>query len=357
MKRKLCFLLVLAVCLFALAGCSSSQSRLEAEAATGIVLQTPEAPPAWGMVNTAHLGSVYLYPDGTVSSNYWRWPELQKEYPGMYDHVNDTLATWTGIVAADIGLSHIVGLKADGTVLQVALSADPGSAPDVAAAVAGWTDIVAICAEGQFILGLRTDGTVAVAGDEDLQKEIAGWKDITRICAGFDHALGLKADGTVVAAGSNEFGQCNVSDWTDIVAISADGGISAGLKADGTIVMTGAFSFDPEQAEAMSISGWDNVAAISAGPERLFALTGDGKVLQYPEPSEQGLMAGAADWTDIVAISASYHLLGLKADGTILALGGNMGGECDVCRLQPETAEHAFDEIGCLVCGYPAPAQ
>ena len=37
------------------------------------------------------------------------------------------------------------------------------------------------------------------------------------------------------------------------------------------------------------------------------------------------------DWTDIVAISAGYwHTVGLKADGTVVAVGYNEFGQCDV---------------------------
>ena len=36
-------------------------------------------------------------------------------------------------------------------------------------------------------------------------------------------------------------------------------------------------------------------------------------------------------WTDIVAISAGdYHTVGLKADGTVVAVGNNEDNQCDV---------------------------
>ena len=36
-------------------------------------------------------------------------------------------------------------------------------------------------------------------------------------------------------------------------------------------------------------------------------------------------------WTDIVAVSAGdYHTVGLKADGTVVAVGYNDNGQCDV---------------------------
>ncbi len=38
----------------------------------------------------------------------------------------------------------------------------------------------------------------------------------------------------------------------------------------------------------------------------------------------------ARNWTDIVAIAASNHAVGLKADGTVVAVGQNTGGQCNI---------------------------
>ena len=40
----------------------------------------------------------------------------------------------------------------------------------------------------------------------------------------------------------------------------------------------------------------------------------------------------ANSWTDIVAISADDHILGLKKDGTVVAVGSNWDGKCNVGR-------------------------
>jgi alpha-tubulin suppressor-like RCC1 family protein len=38
-----------------------------------------------------------------------------------------------------------------------------------------------------------------------------------------------------------------------------------------------------------------------------------------------------SDWTDIVAIAAgSNHTVGLKSDGTVITVGSNIYGQCDV---------------------------
>ena len=40
---------------------------------------------------------------------------------------------------------------------------------------------------------------------------------------------------------------------------------------------------------------------------------------------------GVSEWTDIVAISAGeVHAVGLKSDGTVVAVGDNYSGQCDV---------------------------
>ena len=42
----------------------------------------------------------------------------------------------------------------------------------------------------------------------------------------------------------------------------------------------------------------------------------------------------AESWTDIVALAAGLtHLVGLCSDGTVLAVGTNEEGQCDVDRL------------------------
>ena len=38
-----------------------------------------------------------------------------------------------------------------------------------------------------------------------------------------------------------------------------------------------------------------------------------------------------SEWTDIVAVAAGYyHTVGLKSDGTVVAVGTNLYGQCNV---------------------------
>ena len=55
----------------------------------------------------------------------------------------------------------------------------------------------------------------------------------------------------------------------------------------------------------------------------------DGTVVAVGD-NESG-QCDVSDWTDIVAVSVGdYHTIGLKSDGTVVAVGANDIGQCDV---------------------------
>ena len=70
-------------------------------------------------------------------------------------------------------------------------------------------------------------------------------------------------------------------------------------------------------------------ALVSAGSDRTVGLKSDGTVVAVGW-NKYG-QCDVADWRDIVAVSAGYrHTVGLKSDGTVLAVGDNDDGQCDV---------------------------
>ena len=153
--------------------------------------------------------------------------------------------------------------------------------------VSDWTDIIDIAAGGNHIIGLKADGTVVATGSDDYYEfedfgdvyydndgcqSVEYWEDIVAISAGSHHTVGLKSDGTVVALGENDYGQCNVEDWKDIVAIAAGGNCTVGLKADGTVVTTGRDS----QCDAQN---WTDIIAISVGESHVVGMKSDGTLV------------------------------------------------------------------------------
>ena len=87
-----------------------------------------------------------------------------------------------------------------------------------------------------------------------------------------------------------------------------------------------------QDARKRSFALWNDIAkrdSIGAGAFCTFGLKADGTVVAVGN-NEDGQCV-VSDWVDIVAISAGYgHTVGLKADGTVVAVGENEDSQCDV---------------------------
>ena len=87
-----------------------------------------------------------------------------------------------------------------------------------------------------------------------------------------------------------------------------------------------------QDARKRSFALWNDIAkrdSIGAGGFCTFGLKADGTVVAVGD-NEYGV-CDVSDWADIVAISAEGgHTVGLKADGAVVAVGYNENGQCDV---------------------------
>ena len=87
-----------------------------------------------------------------------------------------------------------------------------------------------------------------------------------------------------------------------------------------------------KDAREKSLSLWDEIAirdTVAAGIWHTVGLKANGTVaaMGYNDYGQ----CDVDDWTDIVAISAGgYYTVGLKADGTVVAVGDNTDGQCEV---------------------------
>ena len=213
-----------------------------------------------------------------------------------------------GAVAITATHQHLFGLMEDGTVAVARLHPHRQVRNTTALEVAQWTDIVAFDTAGGHIVGLRADGTVVAAGTygvvgpfspyavdiPDTRLEVSQWQDIVDVAAGGTFTVGLVSDGTVVVTGSDADGVYAAKDWTGIVAIAAGERSVVGLKADGTVVAAG-YNNETERGYQ---TGW----------------AGEGR-------------ADVSEFSDIVAIAAGYRIIGLRYDGTVVASGMNTGGD------------------------------
>ena len=98
-------------------------------------------------------------------------------------------------------------------------------------------------------------------------------------------------------------------------------------------------------AKERSLSLWDEIAIreyISAGFFHTVGLKSDGTVLAIGDNSKG--QCDVSGWKDIVAVSVgAYHTVGLKSDGTVVAVGYNYDGQCDVSSWTDIVAISAGD--------------
>jgi alpha-tubulin suppressor-like RCC1 family protein len=186
------------------------------------------------------------------------------------------------------------------------------------------------------------------------------------ISAGESHTVALKTDGMVVAVGNNGEDKCNTGEWRDIDAVSTGRYHTVGLKADGTVVAVGEnrriskdwkkkqipkvredskvrelSKLEKEYAKIQEhLSGiWDGMSRTSETKEYLKEIGCDLDVFDDKplvvdgEIIEKWTYCGqchTSDWRDIVAVSAGdHHTLGLKVDGTVVAVGDKEYDQCN----------------------------
>lgn len=257
-------------------------------------------------VDTSGYHTIGLKSDGTVIAT-------GKNSDGQCD-VND----WHSIIAVQVGVSHTVGLKSDGTV--VATGSNKANQCDVSS----WNDIVAIAVSNHHTVGLKSNGTVVATGSNiDKQCDVANWEDIKSIEVGPSVTVGIKSDGTVIVAGPSKY--FNVSNWKDITSVSAGDLSVIGVRSNGTVVATGINNYNE-----CNVGNWININTAIAGTCITIGLKSNGTVISVGD----GYIPNQFDfsrWSGIVALSANIsHVVGIKADGQVLATGSNTFGECNV---------------------------
>lgn len=76
------------------------------------------------------------------------------------------------------------------------------------------------------------------------------------------------------------------------------------------------------------MSSWHRIVAIAVGSSHTIGLKSDGTVMAVGW-NDNG-QCNVSDWCDIVAVAAGCaHTIGLKSDGKVVAVGDNDYGQCD----------------------------
>lgn len=193
-------------------------------------------------------------------------------------------------------------------------------------------DIVSIACGGVMTVGLKSNGKVFVATNYSSfnAHEWEQWENIIAVSAGFSYIIGLKEDGTVIGTGHDAGdGQLDVSNWKNVVAIATGWRHTVGLAADGTVYITGYRSASQLRQIADHNEDWSNIIAIAAGGGHNDPTYGNGHTVGL---RADGTVVAVGDntfgqcnvdgWRDIVAIAAGdSHTVGLRADGTVFITG------------------------------------
>ena len=129
------------------------------------------------------------------------------------------------------------------------------------------------------------------------------------VTAGIATADSSEIVSMVLAVGDNEFGQCGVSDWTDIKLPASK---SSAAEAE------------PDYTEQAAAAHRDTT--ISAGFRNTIGLKADGTAVAVGNNAYN-----VSGWSDLTAISSGwFHMVGLRSDGTVIAAGNSDRGQCDV---------------------------
>lgn len=263
------------------------------------------------------------------AGQYWRTlSELHsiKEYPGSEELMKKSEQILRRDVATTIsvGLNYSVAVKKDGTAIATGYknNAQPGDVDGKE-----WNNLVSIAGFSSFTAGLKLDGEV-ITTNRSINHDIVSsekWSNIVAISVGEAYIIGLRSDGTLVSAGHDlGDGQRDVDEWANIVAIATGWRHTVGLDAAGNVFITGYGSSSQLNQIQKNKENWTNIIAIAAGggsnssPGRghTVGLREDGSVVAVGDNTYN--QCNVEGWSDVIAIAAGdWFTVGLHSDGSI----------------------------------------
>ena len=191
--------------------------------------------------------------------------------------------------------------------------------------------LLSLKAEYETMLPAETDNAAANFSFEDSEGFALARKYGSQryIAAGYEFAIGINKDGTCITAGDDA---PDVSGWDDIVAVTAFGRAAAGLRSDGTVVCSDKRLNADEWKDIVQIeycSKVERTIIVIPSEYHLIGLVSDGTVVAVG--TNNNGECDVSGWNNIVDVAAGCtHSVGLRNDGTVVACGSNENGQCDV---------------------------
>ena len=166
---------------------------------------------------------------------------------------------------------------------------------------------------------------------ERFEEEISTWRDIKDIVRVGHDIVGLKTDGSVLVCKEYK-GRVGVDNYIDkskkvsAIFYSQDKKSIAFLYENKTVT---ALRHENEGFKLYNLKNWENIVYIALGSYHIVGLRSDGTVVAAGSNNDG--QCNTENWNNIVSISCGYyHTVGLKKDGTIVAVGNNKFGQCYV---------------------------
>ena len=227
---------------------------------------------------------------------------------------------WGGIVSISCGVTHVLALRDDGSVVAA------GNNVGGCCAVDTWQNIKAIVAKKYHSLGLTEDGRVLFAGwNTSGQGDVEEWGRIRLLRAADGYTVGVDQDGQIWAAGKSlPFDPSALGgEWRDLIDLQLSDHHMVGLRRDGRVVAVGDDTYMKNASDGrggLCSQSWRDVREIAVGDGYTVGLCYGGRVL-----AEGACDLGQCrvdEWRRVVSVRCGKtHTVGLCADGTVLSAG------------------------------------
>ena len=233
------------------------------------------------------------------------------------------------LIADFLGVSYI---RDDGRVVRVPFSEEKTRDYGMEIGIlSGYENIRALYAMGDAFIGAITEtnewvGTDGKKMDGTPLDEGSGIADYARDVF---KEIFVHCDGTVTITEQGSGVYEPAVAWSHVVQAVVEGGYAFGLTEKG-ILLYG------ESIYADVYEQWTDLTAIYPSPSAgsIMAVKADGTVAYYTgdgTTDRWGIAQCVSEWHDIVALAPGYHyVIGLCADGSVVAAGDNAVGQCDV---------------------------
>lgn len=313
-------------------------------------------------LNEPDMSKEYIYQDAISLYEKKEYQEALNLFETIIDYKdsNEFVLNCQSIFKRNINSHHIAGgirnsiaITKDGTIKTAGQNGFKQLNTD------NWNNIVSVDLYGTLTIGLQENGVAKIAGTYNRQAiyDLDIWNDLIDIAAGEQFVVGLKSNGTVIADGHNGDGQLNVEDWNNVIDIDAGSRFTVALTKDKQLLFAGYYrnqikDFDNHKEE------WKDVVSISAsgsekggrGKGHTVGLKSDGTLVAVGDNTYgQCDFSNTEKWSDIVRVATGdWYTVGLKSDGTVVMTGENFSG----CKYIDDEILNQYDNIVDIAAGY-----